>query len=97
MSRATIFEEHSEVLAHWFGNGVRNATLIYLDAHLDLQFVDPARIARLAACTSAAELARLESPHCLSPDRSACYGIEDFLPFNWVCCGAWYGWRRPMY
>ena len=45
MSGATIFEEHSEVLAHWFGSGVRGATLIYLDAHLDLQFVDPARIA----------------------------------------------------
>lgn len=79
MTRATIFEEHSQVLAHWFASGVRGATLIYLDAHLDLQFIDPARIARLRACASAAELARLESPHCLSPDRSACYGIEDFL------------------
>jgi hypothetical protein len=79
MTRATIFEEHSQVLAHWFGSGVRNATLIYLDAHLDLQFIDPARIARLQDCASAAELARLESAHCLSPDRSACYGIEDFL------------------
>jgi len=79
MSGATIFEEHSEVLAHWFGSGVRDATLIYLDAHLDLQFIDPARIARLAACTSAQQIRRLESPHCLSPDRSACYGIEDFL------------------
>jgi hypothetical protein len=79
MSCATVFEEHSEVLAHWFANGVGDATLIYLDAHLDLQFIDPARIARLAACTSAEQLARLESPHCLSPDRSACYGIEDFL------------------
>lgn len=79
MSRATIFEEHSEVLAHWFASGVRGATLICLDAHLDLQFIDPARIARLAACTSAAALAQLESPHCLSPGRGACYGIEDFL------------------
>lgn len=79
MSGATIFEEHSQVLAHWFGSGVRNATLICLDAHLDLQFIDPARIARLAACTSAAQVKRLESRHCLSPDRSACYGIEDFL------------------
>lgn len=79
MSGATIFEEHSQVLAHWFGNGVRDATLIYLDAHLDLQFIDPARIARLGACSSADQMRRLESPHCLSPDRSTCYGIEDFL------------------
>lgn len=79
MTRATIFEEHSSVLAHWFGNGVRDATLVYLDAHLDLQFIDPARIARLAACADAGQLAALESPHCLSPERGACYGIEDFL------------------
>ena len=79
MSGATIFDEHSQVLAHWHASGVRGATLVYLDAHLDLQFIDPARIARLAACTDAAQLARLESAHCLSPDRSACYGIEDFL------------------
>lgn len=79
MTRAVIFEEHSSVLAHWFGSGVRGATLVYLDAHLDLQFIDPERIARLAACVSAAQIAALESPHCLSPDRGFCYGIEDFL------------------
>lgn len=79
MTRATIFEEHSQVLAYWFGQGAHDATLVYLDAHLDLQFIDPQRIARLVACTSAAEVAALESTHCLSPDRSACYGIEDFL------------------
>ena len=79
MSKATIFEEHSAVLAHWFANDACGATLVYLDAHLDLQFIDPERIARLAACASAAALAELESPHCLSPERSACYGIEDFL------------------
>lgn len=79
MSRATVFEEHSQVLAHWFASGVRGATLVCLDAHLDLQFIDPARIGRLAACTGAEQIQRLESPHCLSPDRSYCYGIEDFL------------------
>jgi tetratricopeptide (TPR) repeat protein len=79
MTRATIFEEHSAVLAHWFANGVRDATLLYLDAHLDLQFVSPERIARLAACADGQQMAQLESPHCLSPERGACYGIEDFL------------------
>lgn len=79
MMQATIFEEHSSVLAHWFAAGVSAATLVYLDAHLDLQFVDASRIERLRACTTADELSRLESRHPLSPDRSACYGIEDFL------------------
>jgi hypothetical protein len=79
MRRAVIFEEHSSVLPHWFSAGVANADLVCLDAHLDLQFVDEARIARLRACTSADELRRLESPHPSSPDRSCCFGIEDFL------------------
>lgn len=79
MTRATIFEEHSSVVPHWFAAGVSAATVIYLDAHLDLQFVDASRIARLRHCATADEIAQLESPHPLSPDRSACYGIEDFL------------------
>ena len=79
MARAVVFEEHASVLRHWWAGGVRGATLVCLDAHLDLQFVDPAKIARLAACGSAAEFAALESPHPLSPRREACYGIEDFL------------------
>lgn len=77
--RATIFEEHSSVLAHWWGVGLRAATLVYLDAHLDLQFIEPARLERLRGCATAEELSRLESRHPLDPDRSACYGIEDFL------------------
>lgn len=79
MTRAIVFEEHSSVLPHWFGVGVSQATLITLDAHLDLQFVDEARISRLRACGTAPEMARLESPHPLSPDRSGSFGIEDFL------------------
>lgn len=79
MPRARIFEEHSAALPYWFEAGVRATTLVYLDAHLDLQFIDPARMERLRCCTSAAELSRLESRHPFSPDRSGCYGIEDFL------------------
>jgi Flp pilus assembly protein TadD len=79
MSGALVFEEHSSVLAHWFSGPARGATLVYLDAHLDLQFIDPQRIARLAACADGAALAQLESPHCFAPVRTACYGIEDFL------------------
>lgn len=78
MRRATVFEEHASVLPHWFGRGLRGATLVCLDAHLDLQFVDEARIARLRACGSAEAMAALQSPHPLSPERG-CFGIEDFL------------------
>ncbi len=79
MTRAIIFEEHSSVLPYWFGSGVTGATLVTLDAHLDLQFVDEARILRLRACATALEMSRLESPHPLSPERSGSFGIEDFL------------------
>lgn len=79
MARATLFEEHASVLPHWVAQGLRDATVVCLDAHLDLQFIAPERIARMRACASAGEIAQLESPHPLSPLRDACYGIEDFL------------------
>ncbi|NML45646.1 hypothetical protein HHL11_17990 [Ramlibacter sp. G-1-2-2] len=79
MDRAFLFEEHASVLPHWVGRHVHGATLVCLDAHLDLQFIEPARIAQLRACRDAAAVAALESPHPLSPRRDACYGIEDFL------------------
>lgn len=79
MRQAQIFEEHASVLPHWFSRGAREATLLYLDAHLDLQHVGDARIERLRQCLSADALSRLESPHPHSPDRERCFGIEDFL------------------
>lgn len=79
MAGAVVFEEHSTVLAHWHRRGVRGATLVCLDAHLDLQFIDAAKIERLAGCRDAAEMIALESPHPLDPRREGCFGIEDFL------------------
>lgn len=79
MRQAQIFEEHASVLAHWFSRGASEATLIYLDAHLDLQFVGDIRMERLRQCQSAEDIAHLESPHPQSPHRDHCFGIEDFL------------------
>ena len=76
---AIVFEEHSTVLAHWRNRGVRGATLVCLDPHLDLQFIDAARIERLARCGDGDAMRALESPHPLHPFRDACFGIEDFL------------------
>lgn len=67
------------MLAHWHRRGVRGATLVCLDAHLDLQFIEPARIERLARCEDAAALLALESTHPLDPVRETCFGLEDFL------------------
>jgi hypothetical protein len=79
MARVILLEEHASVLPHWVARQQRDATLVCLDAHLDLQFIAPQRIGRLRACASAQEFAALESAHPLSPLRDACYGTEDFL------------------
>jgi hypothetical protein len=74
-----IFEEHASVLPHWLKNGVRDRTLVYLDAHLDLQYLREERMQRLRACRGAEELAALEKSHRMLPDGDSSYGIEDFL------------------
>ena len=77
--RAVVFEEHSSVLPHWWREGARERTVVYLDAHLDLQYVNPERIRRLEQCGRVEEIAALEKPHDLSPDGLYSYSIEDFL------------------
>ena len=96
MGRATLFEEHASVLPHWVGNGLRDATVVCLDAHLDLHYIAPDRIARLQACRTPAEMRKLESPHPLSPCRDFCYGSEtSSMPRRgWASCGGWCGLRR---
>lgn len=77
--RALIFEEHSSVLPHWWSEGAGPRTLVYLDAHLDLQYVNSERIRRLEQCTSAQQMAALEKPHDLCPDGEFGYSLENFL------------------
>ncbi|WP_066384601.1 MULTISPECIES: UPF0489 family protein [unclassified Anabaena] len=74
-----IFEEHSAVLPEWKRRRIQGKTLIYLDAHIDLQLVSQQRIAALENCTTADELAKYEKPHHMLPDRGYSYSIEDFL------------------
>ncbi len=94
---AVIFEEHSSVLPEWKRRGVRQTTLIYLDAHLDLQLISESRLKKLESCLTADEMARFEKSHHLMPDEGYSYSIEDFLyPAHclgmvdrliWVCPG----------
>ncbi|MFM6130862.1 MAG: hypothetical protein ACKPBV_19415 [Sphaerospermopsis kisseleviana] len=74
-----IFEEHSSVLQEWKKRGIQGKTLIYLDAHIDVQLVSQKRIEALEQCRTAAELAKLEKPHHTLPDMGYSYSIEDFL------------------
>lgn len=77
--RTIIFEEHSSVLPEWKRRGIQGKTLIYLDAHIDLQLVSDKRIEALKNCTTADELAKFEKPHHMLPDHGYSYSIEDFL------------------
>jgi len=74
-----IFEEHAAALVEWQRRELYGQTLIYLDAHLDLQFIDEERMARLAATKSVEEFAALEKPDHLLPDGGYVFGLENFL------------------
>lgn len=74
-----IFEEHSSSLAHWWKEGTHRRTVVYLDAHLDLQFISTDRMRRLEGCTSADGIEALRKPHHLCPDRGYSYSLENFL------------------
>ncbi len=76
----SVFAEHSEVLAHWWQRrSSPPPALIYLDAHLDLQFVSKERIERLRQCKTPEAVRALAKPHHLWPDGDFSYSIEDFL------------------
>ena len=77
--KVLTFEEHSSVLPEWWRRQVRARTLVYLDAHLDLQYIDEERLGYLEQCTTAEAVKALEKPHHLLPDHEFSYSIEDFL------------------
>jgi tetratricopeptide (TPR) repeat protein len=77
--RVLTFEEHSSSLVHWWRERTHPRTVIYLDAHLDLQFVNDERLHRLQDCTSAQQVEALGKPHHLQPDGPFSYSLENFL------------------
>ena len=79
MKEILIFEEHSSVLPEWKRRGIQSRSIIYLDAHLDLQFISQARLETIQQCKTSEDLAQLEKPHFLLPDKGYSYSIEDFL------------------
>ena len=74
-----IYEEHCSVLADWVDRGYTGKTLVYVDAHLDLQFIRDERMQRLAAAKTRDEITALEKTDHLLPDGDFVYGIENFL------------------
>jgi hypothetical protein len=74
-----IYEEHCSVLADWIDRGFQGKTLVYVDAHLDLQFIREERMQKLRAAATREEIAALEKTDHLLPDGDFVYGIENFL------------------
>lgn len=74
-----LFEEHSASLPVWWAHRRPRRTLVYLDAHLDLQQTRGEGIDRLRQCRAVSEVQALESPHHLNPSERYAFGIEDFL------------------
>lgn len=74
-----ITEEHSSQLHVLHQLGLKDATLIYFDAHLDFQHISEYRLEKLRQCSSTEEIAKLEKPHHMIPDRGYSYSIEDWL------------------
>lgn len=74
-----LFEEHSSSLPIWWARHEFPRTVVYLDAHLDLQRSGDDRLTELRACTTLEGVRALESPHHLEPSAQYAYGIENFL------------------
>jgi hypothetical protein len=74
-----IYEEHCSVLADWWSRGLQDQTLLYFDAHLDLQYISDERIERLSRAENVADFRGMEKPSHLLPDGRYVYGLENFL------------------
>ncbi|MFC4075896.1 tetratricopeptide repeat protein [Salinithrix halophila] len=77
---AAIFEEHGEVLAHWFSQKVKEQTLIYFDRHLDLKKISEEGLKQLEENAHDPErLAQLNRDLPFRDDDRFVYGLDSFL------------------
>ncbi len=74
-----IYEEHCTVLADWWERRLRGQTLLYFDAHLDLQFINEKRLEKLRLAQGPEQFRSFEKPSHLLPDSDYVYGLENFL------------------
>jgi len=74
-----LFEEHSSSLPVWWQARHTPRTLVYLDAHLDLQQLADPQIRALTTAHTLAQFKALEAPDHLNPSPHFAFGIENFL------------------
>ncbi len=74
-----LFEEHSSTLPVWWSRRDKPRTVVYLDAHLDLQQTSADSLAALKSCTTLDEVLALEARDHFNLSTRYAYGIENFL------------------
>ena len=74
-----LFEEHASTLPVWWADRGTPRTVVYLDAHLDLQRLAESQIEALQRCLTTDEIQALEAPSHLDQSSDYAYGIENFL------------------
>ena len=67
-----LFEEHSSSLPVWWQARHTPRTLVYLDAHLDLQQLADPQIRALTTAHTLAQFKALEAPDHLNPSPHFC-------------------------
>lgn len=77
-SQVFVFEEHSSSLPVWWEYGKQH-TVVYLDAHLDLQQTAEEHIQKLSLAKTKTQVEALGAPHHLEQASRFAYGIENFL------------------
>ncbi len=79
MIELVTIEEHSSTLVEWKRRGVSSRTVVYLDAHLDMQHIEDHKIRRLAAAPDIESFLSLERPIFLDESPRYCYSLENYL------------------
>lgn len=80
--RMLVFQEHGEVLPHWFERGFSRASLVMFDEHLDFKFIPESRLVPLLAEFQAGERPRGRDS-ALASRKDHGYGFDDFLYAAW--------------
>lgn len=76
----SVHEEHGEVVATWQALGLKRATVVCFDRHLDLKALAPRGIAQLdRAAADGGDLTRLNRPIPFQEDRRYAYGLDNFV------------------
>jgi hypothetical protein len=77
LKNVTLVEDHSEVLVQWVKKGIRDATLIHIDTHDDIQKISPGKIGQLKKLYHQKDISAIGRAN--SPSDRGLYDIGNFI------------------